>query len=373
MTSYKLLFLPGDGIGTEIAKQAERILTWLSDNRDVKFDITYSVVGGACWDAHQCAITDETMALAHSADAVLFGAVGGPQYDDVPREHRPEAGLLRLRKEMDLYANLRPALCFDALLNASTLKPEVIKGLDLMIVRELTAGVYFGEPRGVQNSGGDDELCIDTQSYTRSEIERVSRVAFELARQRRNHVMSVEKANVMETGVFWRKVVAELHSQYSDVKLDNMLADNCVMQIIRDPRQFDVIVTDNLFGDMLSDAAAMGTGSLGMLPSASLGDVKSGDGGDTGYRRALYEPVHGSAPDIAGQDKANPCAMILSLAMMLKYSFNRGDDSDLIETAVQNVLSKNIRTGDIAESGSTIVGTVGMGDAILDELNQLAG
>ena len=368
MTTYNLLFLPGDGIGPEISKQAERILTWLSDNRNYSFDITYSLVGGASWDAHKNVITDETMAMAHKADAVLFGAVGGPEYDNVPREHRPEAGILRLRKELDLYANLRPALGFDALLNASSLKPEVIKGLDMMIVRESTAGVYFGEPRGMQANDGDDEVCIDTQRYTRSEIERVSRVAFELARQRRNHVMSVEKANVMETGIFWRNVVAELHAEYSDVGLDNMLADNCAMQIMRDPRQFDVIVTDNLFGDLLSDAAAMGTGSLGMLPSATIGDIA-----DNGYRNALYEPVHGTAPDIAGQDKANPCAMILSVAMMLKYSFAKDDDSALLEQAVQNVLSKNIRTGDIAEANSTIVGTTGMGDAILDELNQLAG
>ena len=366
MTSYKLLFLPGDGIGPEIAKQAERILHWFEEHKNIKFDVTYSLAGGACWDAHQCSITDETVAMAHAADAVLFGAVGGPEYDDVPREHRPEAGLLRLRKELDLYANLRPALGFDALLNASSLKPEVIKGLDLMIIRELTAGVYFGEPRGVQNKGDDDEVCIDTQRYSRSEIERVTRVAFELARKRRNHVTSVEKANVMETGIFWRNVVKQLHPQYSDVKLDHMLADNCAMQIIRDPLQFDVIVTDNLFGDLLSDAAAMGTGSLGMLPSASLGDIA-----ENGYRNALYEPVHGTAPDIAGQDKANPCAMILSVAMMLKYSFDMLDDSTLLEQAVQNVLSKNIRTGDIAEADSKVVGTTGMGDAILEELNQL--
>ena len=368
MTTYNVMLLPGDGIGPEIAVQAERILDWLSNHTDGKYTVESALVGGASWDADGVAITETTMTQAQSADAILFGAVGGPHYDDVPREHRPEAALLRLRKDLDLYANLRPALGFDALLNASSLKPEIIKGLDIMIVRELTSGVYFGKPRGMQNYDGDDELCIDTQSYTRSEIERVSRVAFELARQRRNHVMSVEKSNVMETGVFWRKVVSELHTDYSDVNLDHMLADNCAMQLIRDPRQFDVIVTDNLFGDLLSDTAAMGTGSLGMLPSASLGDM-----GDTGYRRSMYEPVHGSAPDIAGQDKANPCAMILSLAMMLKYSFDRGADCDLVETAVQNVLTKNIRTGDIAESNSTVVGTVGMGDAILDELNQLAG
>ena len=372
MTTYNVMLLPGDGIGPEIAVQAERILDWLSNHTDGKYTVESALVGGASWDADRVSITEATMTQVKNADAVLFGAVGGPHYDDVPREHRPEAALLRLRKDLDLYANLRPALGFDALLNASSLKPEVIKGLDIMIVRELTSGVYFGEPRGMQTplktAGGDDEVCIDTQYYTRSEIERVSRVAFELARQRRNRVMSVEKSNVMETGVFWRKVVSELHTDYSDVTLEHMLADNCAMQLIRDPRQFDVIVTDNLFGDLLSDAAAMGTGSLGMLPSASLGDM-----GHTGYRRSMYEPVHGSAPDIAGQDKANPCAMILSLAMMLKYSFDRGDDSHLVETAVQNVLTKNIRTGDIAEAGSTIVGTVGMGDAILDELNQLTG
>lgn len=363
MTSYNILLLPGDGIGAEVAQQAQRVLDTITQTRGITFTTETDLVGGACYDVHGVAVTDDTLKLAKSADAVLFGAVGSPKYNDVAREHRPEMAILRLRKDLDLYANLRPAMGFSALLHASSLKPEVIDGMDLMIVRETTSGVYFGEPRGMTPHPSGDDYCIDTQGYTRTEIERVGRVAFELARGRNNRVMSVEKSNVMETGLFWKSVISDLHADYADVQLDHMLADNCAMQLIRNPKQFDVIVTDNLFGDLLSDTSAMGTGSLGMLPSATLGDV-----GVSGYRHSLYEPVHGSAPDIAGQDKANPCAMILSLAMMLKYSFVQNDIADAVEQAVQSVLSDNIRTGDIAESGSTVVGTQGMGNAICERL-----
>lgn len=361
-----LLVLPGDGIGPEVCRQVLRVVDWMDKRRAVSFDIAEDLVGGAAWDAHKVSIRDETMAAAHDADAVLFGAVGGPAYDDVPRAHRPEAGLLRLRKELDLFANLRPAITFDALVDASTLKPEVVKGLDILIVRELTSGVYFGQPRGMQVWEGR-ERCVDTQAYTRDEIVRVAEVAFDLARKRKGRVASADKNNVMETGVFWKKTVSEVHARYSDVALEHVLADNCAMQLVRDPRQFDVLVCDNLFGDMLSDVAAMLTGSLGMLPSASLG---AADG--TGKRKALYEPVHGSAPDIAGKGLANPCAMLLSFAMALRYSFDMPEDADLIERAVEAVLSSGLRTGDIMAPGCTKVGTDRMGDAILAELDKRA-
>jgi len=363
-----LLILPGDGIGPEVMTQVRRIVDWFDRRRAVGFDILEQPVGGAAWDAHGTPLTDEALADAMDADAVLLGAVGGPQYDAVPRDKRPEAGLLRLRKEMDLFANLRPALVFDALVDASTLKREVVEGLDILILRELTAGVYFGEPRGIEVMADGSRRAIDTQSYTEHEIRRIAEVAFDLARKRGNKVHSVEKANVMETGVFWREIVTALHrDRFADVELHHMYADNCAMQLVRQPKQFDVIVTDNLFGDILSDCAAMLTGSLGMLPSASLGPE---DG--TGRRRALYEPVHGSAPDIAGQDKANPLATILSFAMMLRYSFGLGEDAELVERAVQNALAAGVRTGDIAGPGTTAVSTTRMGDAILEELDRLA-
>jgi 3-isopropylmalate dehydrogenase len=363
-----LLILPGDGIGVEVMAQVRRIVDWFDRRRAVGFDILEQPVGGAAYDAHGTPLTDEALSEAMDADAVLLGAVGGPQYDNVPRDKRPEAGLLRLRKEMDLFANLRPAMVFDALVDASTLKREVVQGLDILILRELTAGVYFGEPRGIEAMADGTRRAIDTQVYTEQEIRRVAEVAFEMAGRRGNKVHSVEKANVMETGVFWREVVSGLHAEkYGDVELHHMYADNCAMQLVRWPKQFDVIVTDNLFGDILSDCAAMLTGSLGMLPSASLGPED-----ETGRRRALYEPVHGSAPDIAGQDKANPLATILSYAMMLRYSFGLGDDADLVEKAVQNVLAAGIRTGDIVESGMKAVSCSQMGDAVLAELDKLA-
>ena len=364
----KLLILAGDGIGPEVMTQVARVTDWMAKKRTVSFDVTEGLVGGACYDAHGCALTDETMADAMNVDAVMLGAVGGPKWDDVPRQHRPEAGLLRLRKEMDLYANLRPATVFDALVDASTLKPEIIKGLDILILRELTAGVYFGEPRGIETLPDGTRRGLDTQVYTEAEIDRIARLGFELARKRDGRVTSTEKANVMESGVFWREVVSNVHKDYPDVELSHMYADNCAMQLVRNPKQFDVIVTDNLFGDILSDCAAMLTGSLGMLPSASLGEAD-----ESGRRRAMYEPVHGSAPDIAGEDMANPLATILSFAMCLRYSFDLGEDADLIEQAVQNVLNGGLRTADIMSTGKAKVSTTVMGEALVAEMDKLAG
>src|SRR5512145_1770454 len=317
----KLLVLAGDGIGPEAMRQVLRVVDWFDKRRAVRFEVTEDLVGGAAIDKHKTPLTVETMGRALSVDAVLLGAVGGPKWDNLPFAQKPERGLLRLRKELDLFANLRPAVVFDPLVDASSLKPELVRGLDLMIVRELTGGVYFGSPRGIETLPGGERRGVNTQVYTTSEIVRVARVAFELARKRNRKVCSVEKANVMESGVLWREEVTRLHkAEYSDVALSHMYADNCAMQLVRQPKQFDVIVTDNLFGDLLSDCAAMLTGSLGMLPSASLGAPDA-----NGRRKALYEPVHGSAPDIAGKDLANPLACLLSLAMMFRYSFDLAD------------------------------------------------
>jgi 3-isopropylmalate dehydrogenase len=364
----KLLVLPGDGIGPEVMRQVTRVMEWFDRRRIATFDVTEEAIGGAAIDRHGIPVTDETVAKAQAADAVLFGSVGGPKWDDLPFAQKPERGLLRLRKDMDLFANLRPAPVFDALIGASTLKPEVIRGLDLMIVRELTGGVYFGEPRGVETLPDGTRRGINTQVYTSPEVIRVARVAFELARKRQNRVCSVEKANVMESGRMWREEVQKLRdAEYPDVELNHMYADNCAMQLVRNPKQFDVIVTDNLFGDLLSDCAAMLTGSLGMLPSASLGAVDAG-----GRRKALYEPIHGSAPDIAGQDKANPLASILSFSMMLRYSFDMKDEADLVDRAVEAALNDGVRTGDIVEPGMRPVSTTAMGDAVLARLDKLS-
>jgi 3-isopropylmalate dehydrogenase len=369
MTANKrLLFLPGDGIGPEVMGEVTRVIGWLGDRQALKFDVEEGLVGGAAIDADGVPLTDATMATAMEADAVLLGAVGGPKWDSLPFAIKPERGLLRLRKEMALFANLRPALCFDALVEASTLKPEVVAGLDIMIVRELTGGVYFGEPRGIEDLPDGGRRGINTQVYTTEEIIRVARVAFELARKRSGRVCSVEKANVMESGVLWREEVTKLHAgDYADVELSHMYADNCAMQLVRNPKQFDVILTDNLFGDILSDTAAMLTGSLGMLPSASLGAAD-----ETGRRKALYEPVHGSAPDIAGEGQANPLATVLSFAMMLRYSFDLGREADLIEAAVNQVLASGKRTADIMSEGCERVSTSAMGGALLDALDRLA-
>ncbi|HXS42759.1 MAG TPA: 3-isopropylmalate dehydrogenase [Stellaceae bacterium] len=363
----KILSLPGDGIGPEVMRQVGRVVEWFDKRRIASFDVAEDLVGGAAFDKHGTPLAEETMKRALESDAVLFGAVGGPKWDNLPFAQKPERGLLRLRKDMDLFANLRPALVFDPLVGASTLKQEVVQGLDLLIIRELTGGVYFGEPRGVTTLPDGTRRGINTQVYTTPEIIRVARVAFELARKRNNRVCSVEKANVMESGQLWREEVQKLHdAEYRDVELSHMYADNCAMQLVRNPKQFDVIVTDNLFGDILSDCAAMLTGSLGMLPSASLGAADS-----SGRRRALYEPVHGSAPDIAGKDAANPLACILSFAMMLRYSFDMKDEADLVEKAVKNALAKGVRTGDIMQPGMTRVSTTEMGNAVLGELEKL--
>jgi 3-isopropylmalate dehydrogenase len=364
----KLLILPGDGIGPEVMSQVNRTLDWVARNRAIAFDVSEGLVGGCSYDKHGTPLTDATMAEALDVDAVLLGAVGGPKWDSLPFDKKPERGLLRLRKEMALFANLRPAMVFDALAEASTLKTELVRGLDILIVRELTGGVYFGEPRGIETLPDGTRRGINTQVYTTPEILRVARVAFELARKRGRKVCSVEKANVMESGVLWREEVQKLHDRdYADIALSHMYADNCAMQLVRQPKQFDVIVTDNLFGDLLSDCAAMLTGSLGMLPSASLGAPDA-----TGRRRALYEPVHGSAPDIAGKGLANPLATILSLAMMLRYSFDQEAEAKLVEDAVDRVLASGKRTADIMTPGAAQISTVGMGDALLAELDRLA-
>ncbi len=369
MTTHKLFLLPGDGIGPEIMHEVKEIIAFMNEDGLASFEIEEGLVGGAAYDAHGVAISDDDMSRALAADAVVFGAVGGPKWDSVPYEARPEAGLLRLRKEMELFANLRPAICYPALAASSSLKPEVVEGLDILIVRELTGGVYFGEPKEIINLGNGQKRAIDTQVYDTYEIERIARVAFDLAKTRRNHVTSMEKRNVMKSGVFWNEVVSRVGAEeYPDVELDHMLADAGGMQLVRWPKQFDVIVTDNLFGDMLSDVAAMLTGSLGMLPSASLGAPDA----QTGQRKAMYEPVHGSAPDIAGQGLANPLAMLLSFAMTLRYSFDLQDDADLIENAAQAVLSRGIRTGDIMGEGNEKVSTDQMGNAVLEELDKQA-
>jgi len=364
--SKTILILAGDGIGPEVMTQVQRIIAWTNAKGLTDFVVEVGLVGGAAYEAEGVPLSDATMARAMAADAVLLGAVGGPQWDNLDFSLKPERGLLRLRKEMALFANLRPAQVFDALVEASTLKESVVKGLDIMIVRELTGGVYFGEPRGIEVLSNTERRGVNTQVYTTSEIRRVAAVAFDLARKRGKKVHSVEKANVMESGLLWREDVTALHKeQFSDVELHHMYADNCAMQLVRNPRQFDVIVTDNLFGDMLSDCAAMLTGSLGMLPSASLGADLGG-----GRRHAMYEPVHGSAPDIAGQDKANPLACILSYSMLLRYSFDLGAAADLVDRSVSAVLSAGIRTADIFAEGATLVGTVAMGDAVLAELDR---
>ncbi len=361
MSTYTLQILPGDGIGPEIMAETVKVINWINENSDITINTVEDKIGGQAYEEYGMPLADSTLESCRNADAVLMGSVGGPQWDNVDYNKRPEAGLLRLRKELDLFANLRPALVFDALIDASTLKPEIVKGLDILIVRELTGGIYFGEPRGIEDLGDGQRRGFNTQTYTTAEIERVAKVAFELARKRCNKVHSCEKANVMESGKLWREDVSTLHAaEFSDVTLEHMYADNCAMQLLRNPSQFDVIVTDNLFGDILSDEAAMLTGSLGMLPSASLGADKN---------TALYEPVHGSAPDIAGQGKANPLATILSFAMCLRYSFDQGDLADKIEAAVQTVLNNGTRTPDIMADGCTQVSTSEMGDALIKQLS----
>jgi 3-isopropylmalate dehydrogenase len=368
MATHKLLLLPGDGIGPEVMAEVKRLIDWLRAQGIAHFETEQGLVGGSAYDAHKVSITDETMEKAKAADAVIFGAVGGPKWDSVPYEARPEAGLLRLRKDLGLFANLRPAVVYPALADASSLKPELVEGLDIMIVRELTGGVYFGEPKTITDLGNGQKRAVDTQVYDTYEIERIARVAFDLARKRRNKLTSMEKRNVMKSGVLWNEIVTQVHArEYKDVTLEHQLADSGGMNLVKAPKQFDVIVTDNLFGDMLSDIAAMLTGSLGMLPSASLGEIDA----KTKKRRSLFEPVHGSAPDIAGKGLANPIAMLASFGMALRYSFDMGALADKLDAAIAAVLAKGLRTADIKSEGTTAVSTTQMSEAIVGELQAL--
>ena len=360
----KILLLPGDGIGPEVIAEVKKIIEWFNKNKSLDFEIEEGLVGGASFEKYKSPITDEVFYKALESEAVILGAVGGPKWDNLEFSKRPERALLKLRKELKLFANLRPAICFKQLVDASTLKPEIISGLDIMIVRELTGGIYFGEPRGIVPIENGERKGINTHTYTTTEIHRVARVAFELAKKRKNTVTSCEKSNVMEAGVLWREEVQILRDkEFKKVELKHMLADNCAMQLLRDPKQFDVIVTDNLFGDMLSDEAAMLTGSLGLLPSASLGAKDK-----NGKMRSMYEPIHGSAPDIAGKNIANPIASILSLSMALRYSLELDAEADLLDLAVQQVLDDGLRTKDIMSTGKKEVGTTVMGDAIITKL-----
>ena len=356
----KIAILPGDGIGTEIMAEAVRVL----DTLDLRFETEHAVVGGAAYEAHGHPLPPATLKLALDADAVLFGAVGDWKYDTLERAFRPEQAILGLRKNLGLFANFRPAICYEQLTHASSLKPELISGLDILIIRELTGDIYFGQPRGRRESpdgafAGAAE-AFDTMRYSRPEIERIAHVAFQAARKRSKRLTSVDKANVLETSQFWRDVVTEVHADYPDVALDHMYVDNAAMQLVRAPKKFDVVVTGNMFGDILSDEAAMLTGSIGMLPSASLDS--SGKG--------LYEPSHGSAPDIAGKNVANPLATILSAAMMLRFSLNQPEAADRIDAAVQYVLASGLRTADIWSEGTTQVGTREMGDAVVSAMSR---
>ena len=361
---YKLLILSGDGIGPEVMDEVIKVAKCVEENSNVAFEIQKDDIGGAAYDRYGVPLSDETLDKAKDSHAVLLGAVGGEKWDHLDFSLRPEQGLLSIRKEMDLFANLRPALCFESMVDASSLKSELVSGLDILIVRELTGGIYFGEPRGIEEKSDGTRVGINTQSYSTEEIRRVARIAFELASKRDNKVTSCEKSNVMESGILWREEVSYVHkNEYPNVELSHMYADNCAMQLVRNPKQFDVIVTDNLFGDILSDEAAMLTGSLGLLPSASLGAKDK-----NGNMRSMYEPVHGSAPDIAGTGKANPIATILSFSMALRYSLNLDKEADTLDQAVQTVLDEGLRTKDILSKNTKEVSTSQMGDAIISKL-----
>ena len=360
----KILLLPGDGIGPEVVAEVKKIITWLNKNKSLDFETEEALVGGASYEKHKKPITDEVFYKALECEAVVLGAVGGPKWDNLEFSKRPERALLKLRKELKLFANLRPAICFKQLVDASSLKPEIVSGLDIMIVRELTGGIYFGEPRGIKPIENGERKGINTHTYTSGEIIRVAKVAFDLAQKRNKKVTSCEKSNVMEAGILWREEVQKVKDEeYPNIELSHMLADNCAMQLLRDPKQFDVIVTDNLFGDILSDEAAMLTGSLGLLPSASLGSKDK-----NGKMRAMYEPIHGSAPDIAGTKKANPIATILSFSMALRYSLDLDTEAQNLDQAVQKVLDEGLRTKDILSKGTKEVSTSQMGDAIISKL-----
>ena len=360
----KILLLPGDGIGPEVVGEVKKIIKWFNEKKSLDFEIDEGLIGGASIDVNKIPITDEVFYKSLECEAVILGACGGPKWDNLEFSKKPERALLKLRKELKLFANLRPAICFKQLVDSSTLKPEIVSGLDIMIVRELIGGIYFGEPRGIKPIENGERMGINTHSYTSSEIQRIARVAFELAKKRNNKVTSCEKSNVMESGMLWREEVQLIQEkEFPEVKLNHMLADNCAMQLLRNPKQFDVILADNLFGDMLTDEAAMLTGSLGLLPSASLGEKNK-----NGQIRSLYEPVHGSAPDIAGKGLANPIAAILSFAMALKYSLNLDKEASNLEKAVQDVLDDGLRTKDIISKGMKEVSTSQMGDAIISKL-----
>ncbi|MEE4277865.1 MAG: 3-isopropylmalate dehydrogenase [Halieaceae bacterium] len=354
----RVLLLPGDYIGQEIVPEAARVLRWVAARHGLNIETSEALIGGAAVDAEGLPLPPATLAAARGADAILLGAVGGPAYDGLERSLRPERGLLRIRSELGLFGNLRPAIMYPQLVAASSLKPELVAGLDILIVRELTGGIYFGEPRGIRQREDGQREGFNTYVYSESEIRRIARLAFELAGKRQRRVCSVDKANVLEATVLWREVVTELAADYPDIELEHMYVDNAAMQLVRAPKQFDVIVTGNMFGDILSDAAAMLTGSIGMLPSASLNERGQG----------IYEPCHGSAPDIAGQDKANPLATILSVAMMLRYSLDCPAGAAEVEAAVGRVLDRGLRTPDIATAGESIIGTRAMGDAVVAEL-----
>ena len=361
--SRKILLLPGDGIGPEVVREVKKILEWFNKEKSLDFSFEEELIGGASIDANKIPITDEVFYKSLDSDAVILGACGGPKWDNLEFSKKPERALLKLRKELKLFANLRPAICFKQLVDSSTLKPEIVSGLDIMIVRELTGGIYFGEPRGIEPIENNQRKGINTHSYTTNEIHRIAKVAFDLAKKK-NKVTSCEKSNVMEAGVLWREEVQAIKDKdYKTVELNHMLADNCAMQLLRNPKQFDVILADNLFGDMLSDEAAMLTGSLGLLPSASLGKKDK-----NGKIRSLYEPVHGSAPDIAGKNLANPIATILSLSMALRYSLDLDKEADQLDAAVQSVLDDGLRTKDIISKGKKEVTTTDMGDAIISKL-----
>ncbi|WP_058554196.1 3-isopropylmalate dehydrogenase [Thiohalocapsa sp. ML1] len=358
--SKTILILPGDGIGPEIVAEAVKVLACLKQDFGLDIELTDGLVGGAAYDAHGHPLPEQTLALARASDAVLLGAVGGPKWEPLDIAVRPEKGLLGLRAELGLFANLRPAILYPQLADASTLKPDVVSGLDILIVRELTGGIYFGRPRGVETLASGERRGINTLVYTESEIERICRVAFDMAMKRGKRVCSVDKANVLECTELWREVATRIGAEYPELTLSHMYVDNAAMQLVRAPKQFDVMVTTNMFGDILSDCAAMLTGSIGMLPSASL----NADG------QGMYEPIHGSAPDIAGQGVANPLATILSVAMMLRYSLDEPTHAERIEQAVSTVLDQGLRTADIASEGTTTVGTAAMGDAVVEAIRR---
>jgi 3-isopropylmalate dehydrogenase len=364
MATHRIAVLPGDGIGAEVTREAVRVVDVVAKGAGLALDLEEALIGGTAIDRQGTPLPDATLALCREADAILFGAVGGPRWDHLRPEQRPERGILRIRKELDLYANLRPARLYPMLVDSSPLKRSVVEGADLVVVRELTGGLYFGEPRGIEGSG-PDRRGVNTMAYTAREIERIADLAFRVARGRRKRLTSVDKSNVLVVSQLWREVVTDVGQRYPDVHLDHLLVDNCAMALVADPRRFDTIVTENTFGDILSDEAAIVAGSMGMLPSASLGAAR-------GERRVgLYEPIHGTAPDIAGQGIANPLAAILSAALLLRYSLDRPADADRVEQAVERVLAAGYRTRDVHTPGTTLVGTTAMGDQVVRELESL--